>query len=45
MPSIKEQKKILIKNAGHFLQEDKGKEIAQYIDLFIKEKLKIAANK
>ncbi|PWJ43679.1 haloalkane dehalogenase [Sediminitomix flava] len=40
IPSSKEQERIIIKNAGHFLQEESGEEIANYIDLFIKEKLK-----
>ena len=31
----KDQPFIEIKNAGHFLQEDKGEEIAQYIVEFI----------
>ena len=38
IPTIKEDEKILIKNAGHFLQEEKGEEIAEYIDRFIKGK-------
>ena len=38
IPSSKN--KIIIKNAGHFLQEDKGEEIAFYIDKFIKNELK-----
>ncbi len=41
IPSSKEQKKIIIKNAGHFLQEEKGEEIAQYIDQFIQGGLKV----
>ena len=45
IPTIKEQEKIIIKNAGHFLQEEKGKEIAVYIDRFIKEELITGANK
>jgi|AntRauTorcE11898_2_1112593.scaffolds.fasta_scaffold15247_2 haloalkane dehalogenase len=40
IPSSKEQQKIIIKNAGHFLQEDKGEEIAGYIDQFMKGELK-----
>lgn len=31
IPSAKEQPEILIKDAGHFLQEEKGEEIAQHI--------------
>jgi haloalkane dehalogenase len=41
MPSAHQQKKITIENAGHFLQEDAGEEIATYIDEFIQEKLKV----
>ncbi|WP_271767453.1 haloalkane dehalogenase [Aquimarina algiphila] len=41
IPSSAEQQKIIIKNAGHFLQEEKGEEIAQYIDQFMKDELKI----
>ena len=44
IPSSTEQKKIIIKDAGHFLQEEKGEEIATYIDQFIKGELKISAN-
>jgi len=40
IPSSHEQEKITIKNAGHFLQEEKGEEIASYIDKFIKGDLK-----
>ncbi|MFX0133396.1 MAG: haloalkane dehalogenase [Candidatus Hodarchaeota archaeon] len=36
IPTAKEQPKIIIKKASHFLQEDKGKEIAQHIIDFIK---------
>jgi len=36
IPTVKDEEKIIIKNAGHFLQEEKGEEIAQYIDKFIK---------
>ncbi len=39
IPSSGEQQKLLIKDAGHFLQEEKGEEIAEYIDQFIKGKL------
>ncbi len=39
IPTANKQKKVTIKNAGHFLQEDKGKEIAVYIDKFIKGEL------
>ncbi|MBL4755293.1 MAG: alpha/beta fold hydrolase [Flavobacteriales bacterium] len=40
IPSSNEQQKIIIKDAGHFLQEEKGAEIAAYIDQFIKGELK-----
>ena len=40
IPSSGAQKKLLIKDAGHFLQEEKGEEIASYIDQFIKGELK-----
>jgi haloalkane dehalogenase len=40
MPAAHEQKRITIQNAGHFLQEDAGEEIAAYIDEFIEGKLK-----
>ena len=36
IPSAKEQKKVTIKDAGHFLQEDKGEEIAGHILEFMK---------
>lgn len=35
IPSAQEQPEIIIKGAGHFLQEDKGEEIAQQILAFI----------
>lgn len=38
IPSSKQHEKIVIKDAGHFLQEDKGEEIAGLIDRFIKGK-------
>jgi len=41
IPSSSEQQKIIIKDAGHFLQEEKGEEIAGYIDKFIKGELRI----
>ena len=41
VPSSREQKKIKIKDAGHFLQEEKGEEIAQYIHKFIKDELRV----
>ena len=42
IPSSSEQQKILIKDAGHFLQEEKGEEIATYIDQFIKGELRVS---
>ena len=42
IPSSKEQQKIIIKDAGHFLQEEKGEEIAMYIDQFIKGELQLS---
>lgn len=42
IPSSSEQQKIIIKGAGHFLQEEKGEEIAMYIDQFMKGELEIA---
>lgn len=39
LPDSKERYKIIIRNAGHLLQEDKGEEIAHYIDNFIQGKL------
>ncbi len=39
IPTSKDQPKITIANAGHFLQEEKGEEIAHYIDLFIRNEL------
>lgn len=41
IPTSTNQKKITIKDAGHFLQEEKGEEIAQYIDQFILGKLEV----
>ncbi|WP_109299669.1 haloalkane dehalogenase [Aquimarina sp. AU474] len=41
IPSTQEQQKIIIKNAGHFLQEEKGAEIAKYVDKFMKDELKV----
>ncbi|MFC1631460.1 haloalkane dehalogenase [Candidatus Omnitrophota bacterium] len=35
IPTAKDQPKIVIKGAGHFLQEEKGEEIAQHIVNFI----------
>ncbi|BDD03147.1 haloalkane dehalogenase [Aureibacter tunicatorum] len=37
LPSNDLLQKVTIKNAGHFLQEEKGEEIAEHIDAFIKE--------
>jgi haloalkane dehalogenase len=39
IPSSARQPHIVIKDAGHFLQEDKGEEIANYIKLFLEAKL------
>ena len=36
IPAAKDQPEIIIKDAGHFLQEEKGEEISQYILDFIK---------
>ena len=36
IPSAKDQPQITIKGAGHFLQEDKGEEIAQHIVEFMR---------
>lgn len=41
IPTANDQQKIMIADAGHFLQEEKGEEIAGYIDAFIKGELKI----
>ncbi len=41
IPTAKDQRKILIADAGHFLQEEKGAEIATYIDAFIKGELEV----
>jgi len=41
IPTANDQQKIVIKDAGHFLQEEKGEEIANYIDAFIKGELKV----
>ena len=41
IPSAREQPEITIKNAGHFLQEDKGEEIAGYIKQFMEGSLKV----
>jgi haloalkane dehalogenase len=35
VPSAREEPEIVIKDAGHFLQEDKGREIAKHIREFI----------
>lgn len=40
IPTANDQPKITIKDAGHFLQEEKGEEIAAYIDQFIKGELR-----
>ncbi len=41
IPTSKEQQKIVIENAGHFLQEEKGEQIAMYIQKFMKGEMKI----
>jgi len=41
IPASRKQQTLLIKEAGHFLQEEKGAEIAQYIDAFMKGELEI----
>jgi haloalkane dehalogenase len=35
IPSAKNEPEIVIQNAGHFLQEEKGEEIAQHIAGFV----------
>ena len=40
IPTSGDQPKITIANAGHFLQEEKGEEIAGYIDQFMRGELK-----
>ena len=35
IPGAQNQAEIVIENAGHFLQEDKGEEIAQHIVEFM----------
>lgn len=40
LPPTEVRHKIIIQNAGHFLQEDKGEEIAQHIDRFMQGALK-----
>ncbi len=41
IPTANKQQRIMIKDAGHFLQEEKGKEIAGIIDAFIKGKIEL----
>ncbi len=41
IPTSNDQQKIIVKDAGHFLQEEKGEEIAAYIDQFIKDELRV----
>jgi haloalkane dehalogenase len=36
IPTAKDQPEVVIEDAGHFLQEEKGEEIAQHIVDFIK---------
>jgi len=43
IPYCKNQPQIIIEDAGHFLQEDKGEQIANYIKLFIHGKLAVKA--
>lgn len=40
IPTANDQPKIIVKDAGHFLQEDKGEEIAGYIQQFMQGTLK-----
>ncbi len=40
IPTSNDQQKIIIKDAGHFLQEEKGEEIASYINKFMKDELR-----
>lgn len=42
IPAAKKQEKITLNQAGHFLQEDKGEEIALNIDIFMKSELTVA---
>ena len=42
IPTSNDQKKIIINDAGHFLQEEKGEEIAAYIDQFMKGGLRVS---
>jgi haloalkane dehalogenase len=44
IPTSRDQERIIIKDAGHFLQEEKGEEISEYIDKFIKGELNTGAN-
>lgn len=39
IPSCKNQPRIIIEEASHFLQEDKGEEIANYIRMFLDERI------
>jgi haloalkane dehalogenase len=38
IPSAQAEPEIVIKNAGHFLQEDRGEEIAQHIQEFLERR-------
>ena len=38
IPSAKNEPEITIRDAGHFLQEDKGEEIAEHIVEFIQRR-------
>ncbi|HKA21643.1 MAG TPA: haloalkane dehalogenase [Blastocatellia bacterium] len=38
IPSAKDEPEIIIENAGHFLQEEKGEEIAHHIESFIRRR-------
>ncbi len=40
IPGCVGKEPVIIKGAGHFLQEEKGEEIADYIDKFMKDELK-----
>ena len=39
IPTANQRERVMIYNAGHFLQEEKGEEIAYYIDEFMQGKI------